>query len=139
MTRPFDEAAHTQAGETLRPCKACDGAGVFRAETDYDCSDVRSVLGSAYDFRDCRACLGSGEVQESIPVADALADAETLIFVARAIPKQARHRLNGLLRARDLGVCAASEIKYGGGWLLPHITAADAARIMFRAVPGLRA
>ena len=68
--------------------------------------------------------------------ADAMADAETLRVIAWEAPRA--HVSNALRKARNLGVRAASEIEYGGGWLLPNVTAREAAHAAFRAVPGLR-
>lgn len=52
-----------------RQCKACDGRG-YNDAMYYSAAVVRGTV--------CAACGGSGVVEERIPAADALADAETL-------------------------------------------------------------
>jgi len=102
-----------------RPCRACERTGCkFRHE------------GCAARSHTCPACLGSGQVTDRIPAADAIADAETLRLLALAyfaiplgdeLDRAATH-----LSVQECGERFASEISY------------LAARAAFRAVPGLR-
>jgi len=71
-----------------------------------------------------------------MPVADALADARMLELVAWEAPRM--HISNALRKARSYGIRMAGELEHGGGWLLPNVTAMEAAHAAFRAVPGLR-
>jgi hypothetical protein len=123
------------ARDKMRECKACDGTGcVYAPEHD---------LCVTYDhaYR-CEPCLGSGQVSERIPAADALADAETLRLIARDSLPHLWDGRSGKLTARRV---------VSAGWSGEHATwnlgseflalayAMEAAEYAFRAVPGLRA
>jgi len=73
----------------------------------------------------CPVCLGAGRISDRMPVADALADAETL-------------RVVGM----NAGPLPTVRWLYVLSWTLPQFpdwkTAHHAARAAFRAVPGLR-
>lgn len=92
------------------PCDACGGTG-------FEYRDVREH-GHAYRIRrsvryTCPVCLGEGRFSDRMPIADALADAETLQTVGPRI-------------------IGAGRVPYTA------IEAIRFARAAFRAVPGLR-
>jgi hypothetical protein len=84
----------------------------------------------------CPVCLGSGRISDRMPVADALADAETL----RALMIDAEHasgRLSDVKLAQEAGNDAEAWSAYERD-ALAYVYASNAARAAFRAVPGLR-
>lgn len=119
-----------------RKCEGCGGSGhvgCARFASYHSHEPGRSGSKTYYhafacDILDCSACLGAGVVEERIPAADAMADAETLHSVGgRAV--QIRHDLDffGFLRHPVATHCQSA---YNIAW--------QVARAAFRAVPGLR-
>jgi hypothetical protein len=109
----------------------CDKHNCCLCEQSFD--DVR--LNGAT----CPVCLGSGRISDRTPAADAIADAETLRFVAAETCGGDPYPLL-TEQAKVAEVCALGEYGYAGNnW---HNEAAYwalyAARAAFRAVPGLR-
>jgi hypothetical protein len=106
-------------------CDACGGSEVMLLPCDPNCA----CGGEAYF--DCPVCLGAGSFPDQMPVADAVADAETLRVL---LP----HRLM-LTDLPYLHVRCSADIP---AWEDAENTACEwsrsAARAAFRAVPGLR-
>lgn len=150
-TQPATVAASQQQS---RPCKACEGQP-YAPVIDLMVALKASLADEPSPYV-CPACSGSGRVVESIPAADALADAETLQRYAWSLLPTVRrrwvdHRLNA---GRTYLACpefladvtsadASSLAKLVSIW---HYTEDEAvaqagryARAAFRAVPGLRA
>ena len=99
---------------TSHPCDACGGTGDQKWNPGYWAPKL------------CQVCLGVGWLSDSMPVSDALADAETLRRVKGRTGafdplREAAEWGEGVLSSTDPGGCA--------------VYAASAA---FRAVPGLR-
>jgi hypothetical protein len=111
-------------------CAACGGSG--REET---CGDPRCP--SCFELDACPVCLGVGSIPDQAPVADALADAETLRLGWWGNPEAPF--VHEPFCAADHGAQAATKIAMG--WddeasIVWHAKAA--ARAAFRAVPALR-
>jgi len=102
-------------------CSACGGHGKA-----HDPAYVR-----VYDCAACPVCLGSGRISDRMPVADAMADAETLRNIANTYPHYSRHL------DETLDVQAAGPRDGSWAYLTPY-DARNAAHAAFRAVPGLR-
>lgn len=92
-------------------CSACGGRGV--KELGYP--NLRPPL--------CRVCLGSGRISDSTPIADAIADAETLRLFYRGL-------------ASILTPSEIEHIRSGDMWAVNHTS--RAARAAFLVVPALR-
>lgn len=95
--------------------------------------------------RCCPVCLGSGRISDRMPVADAVADAETLCGIKAEDGGQERHRgrcrrwhMTLLGRAQRHGESAASYTKCDHGETSAPYFSREAARAAFRAVPGLK-
>ncbi len=109
-------------------CKGCNGARIV-------------WRGGAYGNGPCPACCGSGSVTRTIPVADAMADAETLRRVALVTSSyRTRDRRTALGRAEAYGSLAGvvANLDLESGPKQSQKCAIEAARAAFRAVPGLR-
>lgn len=119
-----------------------------RSEQDHTC-DACDGIGMVFDelhfHPDCPVCLGSGTISDRMPVADALADAETLHL--NAIPSDN----DECTLAQGFGLQARFWIKdslskcsrwtgddYAESQDRAKTKACAAARAAFRAVPGLR-
>lgn len=95
----------------------------------------------------CPVCLGTGRISDRMPVADALADAETLRafqrdpyppnFLLRTLAPDAYATEHGALRCGVSADLWARGHFYETEWALVD-DAAHAARAAFRAVPGLK-
>lgn len=95
------------------------------------CLDYDAQTAHAKDL--CPACSGRGWQSDAMPVADALADAETL---RQAAWEYDTRLANVLRKARVLGALSMREVC--AETAVSHLAAFDAARAAFRAVPGLR-
>lgn len=117
-----------------RACKGCDGSGyVHRPDFFSDMPHTGHAATCWCGATDCPACLGTGRVVDHIPVADAVADAETLHTYA----------WDGGAEVGDLtpAYLDAAAVDLREDELLDDFAAPiaeSAARAAFRAVPGLR-
>lgn len=92
------------------------------APNTHKCDACGGTGGGTYDARNppCPVCLGSGTISDRMPVADAVADAETL---------RANNYLDGV---------SSDCLRAPMSTLWSYIDARGSARAAFRAVPGLR-
>jgi hypothetical protein len=128
-TAAAEETPSEQArADASHPCDACGGIG-YR-ETDVETFGTPHWGGTAY-YPPCPVCQGSGRISDRMPVADAMADAETLRL------EWERQSL-GVIHHTD----ATRPVMTGalGDELLSAPLDWDryAARAAFHAVPGLR-
>jgi len=113
-----------------RRCEGCEGEGFV--DRCY-CQTTTQHM-DACEGRRCLVCRGSGQVTDRIPVADALADAETLRRIAATAPSR---KVQWFFDCAWFGTLA-------GGWAQKGVRAQSAiegrlaASAAFRAVPGLR-
>ena len=111
-----------QARADAHVCDTCRGTG--------NAIGVWS-LGGMSSPKDCLTCLGAGCISDRIPVADALADAETLRSVALEQPGSLRGTALWIVRA---GIGRGPNTTFR----TPFATGRKAARYAFRAVPELK-
>ena len=121
---------------------ACDACGGF----GYYCGEKCGGRGNVWDITHscvrvpCNVCLGAGSFPDQMPVADAVADAETLRAVAFDHTEPIRREWT------EFRLTLWGAEYYGGVSVVwPPPTISDsvnmstlAARAAFRAVPGLR-
>ncbi len=112
-----------------RNCLTCDGQGA-----------IQKFTWTGW-FR-CDACNGSGEQSDSMPRADAMADAETL---RRVLGKPSWDEMDKRTTERGRIACAGFYGEEASRWMAERYPSSDAilysinaAFEAFRAVPGLR-
>jgi len=120
------EAAQSQVEQKeadVRRCEGCEGSGFV--DRCY-CQTATQHM-DACEGRRCLVCQGSGQVTDRIPVADALADAETLRRISDGLPLRCTYTAS--LWARGHFYETEDALVWDGIF---------AAHEAFRAVPGLR-
>jgi hypothetical protein len=114
---------HEHAGDADHECSACGGTGNFYFGQD---AKLPYVPGDAID---CPVCLGAGRISDRMPVADAIADAETL-------RRYLRQTMTSSVWRFDSGLCYRWPSKR-----IPipdPVSAWSRAHAAFRECPGLR-
>lgn len=113
-----------------RECKACDGRG------DVCCYDatvgfVGTCKSRCYRCDSaCEVCDGSGQIRESIPASDAIADAETLRNQWRSMGwLESASAISTTLKRQSIATVP--------DWMIAEWTKGSTSAA-FRAVPGLR-
>lgn len=132
---------HSYCRGTVRAAWKTEGVGARPCDCgEFHPKNLLQPPSAYYAPADCPVCLGAGQLSDRMPARDAVADAETLRFIAAAsdysvefqtwIGSPSTLALNRAVMNADMAIHGAVDFSRERGELAAH----DA----FRVVPGLR-